>query len=89
MVRCIRLRYHRLSHHDILTKEVIKGRVRKPVSAGMRNLLLQGKFFKDITKATSAQSVNTNLEISCAHALSIKSVRNLHESLSAYLGARE
>jgi len=47
MVRYIRPRYDWLSHHHILTEEIIKRRVREPVSAGMRDPLLEGKFFKD------------------------------------------
>jgi hypothetical protein len=47
MVRHIRLRYDWLSHHHILTEEIVKRRVREPVSAGMRDPLLEGKFFKD------------------------------------------
>jgi len=47
MVRHIRLRYDWLSHHYILSEEIVKRRVREPVSAGMRDPLLEGKFFKD------------------------------------------
>src|SRR6476646_6155706 len=57
MVRDIRLRYDWLSHHHILTEEIIKRRVREPVSAGMRDPLLEGKVFKNVAKGTSAQSV--------------------------------
>jgi thioredoxin-like negative regulator of GroEL len=37
MVRCIRLRYDWLSDQDILTEEIIKRRVREPVTAWMRD----------------------------------------------------
>src|SRR6476660_4578517 len=57
MVRHIRLRYHWLSHQHILGEEIIKRRVREPMSAGMRDPLLEGKVFKDVAKGTSAQSV--------------------------------
>jgi hypothetical protein len=57
MVRHIRLRYDWLSHHHILTEEIVKRRVREPVGAGMRDPLLEGKFFKDVAKPISAQSV--------------------------------
>src|SRR5262245_32634000 len=57
MVRYTRLCYYWLSHHHVLTKEIIKRCVRKPVSARMRDPLLQGKFFKNVAKGTSAQSV--------------------------------
>jgi hypothetical protein len=57
MVRRIRLRYHWLSNHHIPTEEVIKRRVRESVAAGMRDTLLEGKFFKGVAKGTSAQSV--------------------------------
>jgi hypothetical protein len=39
MVGYIRLRYDWLSHQHILTEEIIKRRVREPVSAGMRDAL--------------------------------------------------
>src|SRR4029077_15595361 len=45
------------SHQNILTEEIIKRRVREPVSAGMRNPLLDGKFFKNAAKCRSVQSV--------------------------------
>src|SRR6476660_1240931 len=57
MVRHVRLRYDGLSHHHILTEEIVKRRVREPVIAGMRNTLLEGKVFKHVAKGTSAQSV--------------------------------
>jgi hypothetical protein len=40
-----------------LTEKIIKRRVREPMSAGMRNPLLEGKVFKGVAKGTSAQSV--------------------------------
>ena len=46
-----------LSHHHILTEEMIKRRVRESVSAGMRDPLPKGKVFKDVAKGTRAQSV--------------------------------
>src|SRR6266496_46789 len=57
MVRHNRLCYDWRSHQHILTEEIIKRRVREPVAAGMRDPLLEGKFFKDAAKGTSAQSV--------------------------------
>src|SRR6266480_1890737 len=57
MVRHIRLRYDWLSHHDILTEEIVKRRVREPVSAGMRDPLLEGNCVKHAAKRASAQSV--------------------------------
>jgi len=58
MVRHIRLRYDWLSHHHILPEEIIGRRVREPVVAGMRDPLLEGKFFKDAGEGpTSAQAV--------------------------------
>src|SRR6476620_11144595 len=57
MVRHIRLRYDWLSHQHILTEEIIKRRVREAVVAGMRDTLLEGKFFKGVAKGTSAQSI--------------------------------
>ena len=58
MVRCIRLRYDWLSHLHILTEEIIKRRVRDPWVPGMRDPLLERKFFKDAGKGASAQMSN-------------------------------
>ena len=57
MVRHIRLRYDWLSHLHVLTEEIVKRRVREPVSAWMRNPLLEGNCVKHAAKRTSAQSV--------------------------------
>src|SRR4051794_36864593 len=57
MVRDIRLCYDWPSHHHILSEEIVKRRVREPVGAGMRDPLLEGKFFKNVAKGTSAQSL--------------------------------
>jgi hypothetical protein len=57
MVRHIRLRYHWLSHLHILSEEIIKRRVREPVSAGMRNPLLKRNSFKHAAECPIAQSL--------------------------------
>jgi hypothetical protein len=57
MIRDIRLCYDWLSHHHILTEEIVTRRVREPVAAGMRDPLREGKVFKGVAKGTSAESV--------------------------------
>ena len=57
MVRHIRLRYDWLSHLHVLTEEIVKRRVREPVSAGMRDPLLEGNCVKHAAKRATAQSV--------------------------------
>ena len=53
MIRCIRPRYDWLSHLHALTEEIVKRRVREPVSAGMRDPLLEGNCVKYAPKSIS------------------------------------
>ena len=57
MVRHIRLRYDWLSHHDILTEEIIEGRVWEPVTTGMGNPLLERNSFENIAECAIGQGV--------------------------------
>ncbi len=57
MVRDVCLRYDWLSHLHVFTEEIVKRSVREPVSAWMRDPLLEGNCVKHAAKRTSAQSV--------------------------------
>ena len=57
MIRHIRLRYDWLSHLHVLTEEIVKRRVREPVSAGMRDPLLERNSFKRASVCRARKSV--------------------------------